>query len=163
MVHGSHPHASPKRRPQLAEGQTANSMICMLDEVDAVGLAWVAFGPPHLSVYVPLFLDSDLPAGYTDWHPTSVWVRLQGMLAAAAQDTEVARLWQQKSARLQARIDQETDEFLDELRALRRSGEQAVVQRQTALFMQNHVELLENMLRRPQAVPAQGLAYADYR
>lgn len=140
--------------------RTSISMICSL-RAGGMPVAWCAFGPPCLSIYVPLFLDGELPATCSHWHPTSAWVRTQRMLTALAGDPARRRAWQQQAASLQARIDQETAEFLGEMKTLQERGEGASLPRQATLFMQSHVELLENALGRPQAAPARELVFAD--
>jgi len=132
--------------PRRAALETSSSMICDMTDT---AVAWVAFGPPHLSVHVPLFVEGELPLSYSHWHPTSLWVRIQGMLAAIDADPKQERHWQRTADGLQTRIDQEYEEFVSSMRTLRQCGESTAIPRQASLFMQSHAELLENALRRP--------------
>lgn len=89
-----------------------------------LALAWWAAGPPCGSVYFPLFLQGELPALLTLAGPPGVGERLQGLHAWAA--TFPAREAQLAEAleRLQARLDQDAEEFAVEGAALQARGEQ---------------------------------------
>jgi hypothetical protein len=103
---------------------------------------WCAFGPPCLSVYVPVFLDGDLPPRYLTAAPDAAWhprLLTEHVLGRPASWTVLRRAL----ASLQLRLDQETDDMLPELHALKRQGNDEALHRQTTLFMQNHAEQLE--------------------
>jgi secernin len=114
---------------------------------DAMPMAWCTFGPPCLSVYLPIFLDGDLPEAYsraTDdnyWHPR----RLAEMVTQKSRRRDS---WRSALCQLQARVDQETEDFLTEAADLKSRGEGRTLQRQATLFMQNHVEQLEAAYQR---------------
>ena len=57
-------------------------------------------------------------------------------------------------ALLQGRIDQEAEEFCTEAHALKQTAERDSLRRQTTLFMQNHVELVEAEFQRIQGALA---------
>lgn len=137
----------PRRLPGRDVSRGSNTFIAMLCG-NGMPIVWAAFGPPHLSLFVPLFLDGELPSSCQHWHPTSVWVRLATMLAAITGDADQEEIWRRMASRLQTRIDQQTSEFLSTFREIRANSATAAA-RQATLFMQNHVELLENALRKP--------------
>jgi secernin len=124
-----------------AEISTVASFLAPL-ATDAVPMAWCTFGPPCLSVYLPLFLDGELPDAYSQTEHDSLWHprRLTDVMTRQSQRWNS---WRSTLSQLQARIDQETDDFLAEAEALRARGEHRTVQRQATLFMQNHLEQLE--------------------
>src|SRR5262249_39749022 len=95
---------------------TVASMVVQLNP-DPMQLltAWCAFGPPCSSVYFPIFLEGELPWPFTHGRPEpasdSFWWRLQAASEPLRRDPE---RWAQARASLsflQARIDQETEEF----------------------------------------------------
>jgi dipeptidase len=103
---------------------TIASVVALLDA--EMPLAWWAFGPPCRAVFLPLLPGGELPselcgAGDLDG-------RL-ARLAAAADDPALEGL--------QALLDTETAEFLDEAAALRSRGCSADLARQATLFMQH--------------------------
>lgn len=113
---------------------------------DHVPLTWCAFGPPCASVYLPVLLDGELPElltrgpAYPDLK--SLWWQTHNLLNAMSSDAETWVNLRQSLAAFQTRIDQETEDFLNENRSLR-SQDHAAFARQAALFMQNHAEQLE--------------------
>lgn len=126
---------------------TAFSLLAELSAApDHVPLSWCAFGPPCVSVYLPVFLDGELPdlltrgPAYPDLK--SLWWQTHNLLNATGPDADAWGRLRQCLIAFQARIDQETDEFLSENRPLR-SQDHAAFARQAALFMQNHAEQLE--------------------
>jgi dipeptidase len=127
---------------------TVASCLVML-EAEAIPHAWCAFGPPCLSVYLPVFVDGDLPAAYgmalsgeaapageAGGHPL-LWV--DQLLHTPSRWPQ----WRRALAQFQARIDQDTEEFLAEVERLAQQGNRDVVRRQTTMFMQSQLERLE--------------------
>ncbi|MBM4069140.1 MAG: hypothetical protein FJ271_09380 [Planctomycetes bacterium] len=143
-------HASRK-----LDRATGMSLIAGLSaDPEHVPLAWCAFGPPCASVYVPMFLDADLPAAVTraSAQPDleSLWWQTHFLLNAAGADAQNWSRIRSNLAGLQARIDQETEDFLTENAALR-SSDRPGFERQAMLFMQNHAEQLELEYQRLQS------------
>lgn len=126
-----------------APNDDSATVLSFLTELapDGIPMAWCAFGPPCLSVYLPIFLDGEIPEAYqrldpalVPWHP-GAWAQRQ---------TTPHRftLWREAVGQLQTRIDQETEEFIAQAKSLK--GDRAALHRQTTLFMQNHLEQLES-------------------
>ncbi len=143
-VDPSKPGAGPKplcrhATPDDALGTTASFLTSLSADSQVVPMVWCTFGPPCLSVFLPIFLDGQLPEGYRregTWNP----YRLTDLLAEQAQRWGS---WRKALAQLQARLDQETEDFLTEATALKKRDDHDTLHRQTTLFMQNHLEQLE--------------------
>ncbi len=129
---------------------TVASFAVTLHRTAAVTLAWCAFGPPCVSVYFPVFLEGELPEALSTGGPEglgdSVWWLTRRLLDTL--DT-APRCWSQVRdvlGQLQARFEQEAEDFLAETPALKQQGE-AVLARQAYLLMQGHVERYEEAVR----------------
>lgn len=124
---------------------TASSLVADLSSEPCESpVAWCAFGPPCSTVYIPVMMDGELPEALA--RPGALALRVQQLderLQRAPQRWAIAR---DMFARLQARFDQETDEFLVEANKLRQSAALEDLHRQTSLFMEHHVEKLEEVL-----------------
>jgi secernin len=136
---------------------TTASLIAELSpDPELPAMAWCAFGPPCASVYLPVFLDGDLPESWTRGKatadPRSLWWRTQLLMKLMGGTPERWLHLQNSLGLVQARIDQETEEFRAEALALKRRGEHDILRRQATFFMQNHQERLEVEFRRIQAL-----------
>ena len=133
---------------------TASFIAELSGDPDQVAIAWCAFGPPCGSVYLPVFLEADLPESLTRGKaapdPMSLWWRTQLLVKRMSGSAGRWADLQKSLGLLQARIDHETDEFRVEAAALKIRGEHEVLRRQASFFMQNHQELLEAEFRRIQ-------------
>ncbi len=119
------------------------SLIASLPSGDKLPVAWWAFGPPCQSIYLPVLPDGPLPEGLTGPEPESVTSRLRRLherLRACPEEQPAAA---EELARLQARFDQEAEEFAAEGAVLKARGEQADLERLAAAFMQHTVERFE--------------------
>ncbi len=126
-------------------------------------VAWCAFGTAWASVAFPVFLDGEVPEPFTHAHPQpsldSLWGRVSRLGERLQREPE-RRAWVQDSfARLQARFDQEAEEFLVEGAALKQRGASTDLQRQATLFMQYNLERFEEVLA--DALRARPLAAVD--
>jgi dipeptidase len=128
-----------------AGGATAVSFVTALTaDAGQVPVVWCAFGPPCLTVHFPVFLDAELPAGFSADGP-SPYPGGVGWLARRLADsvgTDPARLdlVRDAMARLQARFEQEAEEFAPEAAALKRAGAAAELGRIAGSLMQSHLE-----------------------
>lgn len=115
-----------------------------------LAMTWCAFGVPGSSVYFPIFLDGELPEAFTQTSPLTgtegFWRRVCRLGEQSERDPEWSTLVRDSFARLQARFDQEAEEFNAEGAALKQRGEQAELQRQATLFMQYNLERFEGVL-----------------
>jgi hypothetical protein len=139
------------RHPNLGASEaTAASLVVALARAPGRLLtAWCAFGPPCLGVYFPAFLEGELPAAFTHspagasgddarWH----WREVAAFLAQHAERRDLAR---EMLGRLQARFDQEAEDFAAEGAALKQQGEHAGLQRLATLFMEHCLELFKEV------------------
>jgi secernin len=133
-------HASDRNRTA-----TVASMIAELTSNEQrPAMAWCAYGPPCAGVYLPIFLAADLSSSMPDMN--RLWARMHTLHRAVGTDaTQWANL-RSSFTLLQARIDQETEDFCTEISAGPRQAES--LRRQATLFMQNHAEQLEFELQR---------------
>jgi dipeptidase len=149
------PFADGGPTPICQHGQTkgritGTSLVAPLRDPQAgPPLAWCAFGPPCLSVFFPVFLDGDLPEAFrTAGHQPGVtgvgtWIfRLNEQLRSSPRHSAVSDAF----ARLQARFDQDAEEFTAELQALQRQGSASECARQASVFMQHTLERFEEVL-----------------
>lgn len=136
---------------EAASSATATSLVARLSvNPEQRPMAWYAFGPPCLSVYFPLLLDGDLPAAFTSGEvmdlANSWWQRLREPGKPLSRGSDAWALAYDTLMRLQARFDQEADDFATESAALRRRGELRELQRMAGLLMQHHLEQFEAAL-----------------
>jgi dipeptidase len=126
---------------------TVASMVVRLG--GAAPMAWCAFGPPCTGVYFPIFLDGDVPWPFTRESQLAgehFWRRIQRLHESLRRDPQH---WQHARASfsfLQARIDQETDDFMAEAAALKRRDARAELQRLAGIFMQHNLEQFEAVM-----------------
>jgi dipeptidase len=130
-------------QPEGDEGGevSAGLVVSLAAEEGRLRTAWCAFGPPGLSVSFPVFLEGDLPAAFArsaaEPSPDCFWWRLR---AGVRRRGDAGR---DVLGRVQARFDQDAEEFAAEGAGLRRRGEHAELQRQATLFMQHCLERFE--------------------
>src|SRR5262249_21661252 len=123
-----------------AGAATAGSFVAVLTADPAhVPVVWCAFGPPCLGVHFPVFLAAEPPAAFTADAPAPSpggvsWLarRLADTVAADAGRLDLVR---DAMVRLQARFEQEADEFAVEAAALKRAGARAELQRLAGSLM----------------------------
>ena len=112
-------------------------------------MAWCAFGPPCVGIYLPLFLDGELPGalGLAE-DPLSPARRFHQLQTVMGRDRERWTEVRHSLALLQARLDQQTEEFCAEAAVFKRNGEHNILRRQAGFFMQNQLEQLDAELQR---------------
>jgi dipeptidase len=153
--HGEGQSADLGRVPLCQHGQGSIPVVTALSSVAELGeptrrwpLVWIAFGPPCETVYFPLCLAGDLPESFCHGGrgPTeSVWQRVSRLRSRANRDSGTREVMRESLLRLQARLDQEADEFAAEAAGLHRSGASSDLHRQAGLFMQHVLELFEEV------------------
>lgn len=146
------------------------TQISLLTELtrspDMIQPLWYAFGPPCLNVYFPILLVKQDPAladlaQFIDAHTQKLW-QLSGRLGKhIGLDGDHWKLAQERKGWLQDRFEEETAEFLSDIRKspLRPNGEMV---RQVQLFMQRQAEQFEEMVQEiihQTFTPADALAY----
>jgi hypothetical protein len=124
---------------------TAASMIAPLyAEGKRPPLAWCAFGPPCVSVYFPVFLDAALPDAFSTAgqqpNAASVWWRTQRLHEHLCRNPRRVDSVSEAIARLQARFDQEAEEFAAEIAPLRARHESDELQRRGNAYLQHCLE-----------------------
>jgi hypothetical protein len=124
---------------------------------DGPAVVWWSLGGVG-ALILPLFLDGELPAALDRQRPDSLYDKLQALQTEA--DRPEGRTLRTSLGRLQARIDQETEDFLVEARGFKARGEHATLSRLAGLFMQNYVELIEAEWRRWRGLPERGERHA---
>jgi dipeptidase len=133
-----HPHA------ESAEATAASLVVALARAPGRLLTAWCAFGPPCLGVYFPVFLEGELPAAFGR-SEDGTWGRLREVARFLARHPERRDLARETMGRLQARFDQEAEEFTAEGAALARQGAHAEVQRLATLFMEHCLERFEEV------------------
>ncbi len=133
-------------------GTAASMVVSLAADPGHVPVAWCAFGPPCLSVHFPVFLDGELPAafgcGASLFHADSVWWRTQQLRGLVEADPAQLEFLRESLARLQARFEQDVDEFCPEAAELRRRGAREELQRLAGSLMQSHLERFDEILQR---------------
>jgi secernin len=111
-------------------------------------VAWVAFGPPCIGVYFPVFLDADLPRPFAldGSEPGSHWGQVQALGERLRHDRARGALVRETFGRLQACFDQDCEEFVAEAATLVAPGESAEFLRLAGIFMQHNFELFQEAL-----------------
>jgi secernin len=153
------PKSGPRLLAQYAKwwgdiGTTSSFVAPLGPNATRLPMAWYAFGAPALTVYFPIFLDGAVPDSFTcgSLEPISgsFWwriFRLGERLRRNASDWAQA---QESLGRLQARFDEEAEEFIAEGTTLKERGQRDELHRQATFFMEHNVELFEAALAEAQ-------------
>ncbi len=128
--------------------ETATSFIVRLGkERESLPLAWCAFGPPTLSVYLPVVPVAELPVALGDG--TDAGSALGRGLAEwrdiCKQDGRLRETLHSALAGVQEQLDEHAQEFFPEAEALHRRGEAGELQRFSRAFMQHVCERMEEL------------------
>jgi secernin len=105
--------------------------------------AWCCPGPPCLGVYLPLLLQGELPEMMASGNAHLRMRQLMNHIGVSRSAWDLVR---DSLGRLQARIDQEADEFILEARAADQHKSEKEQTRRATLFMQHVVEQFEETL-----------------
>ncbi|HEV3259376.1 MAG TPA: carcinine hydrolase/isopenicillin-N N-acyltransferase family protein [Gemmataceae bacterium] len=148
-LHGPVPLCRHARGP--AGTATAASIVTQLTrKPEQLPVAWCAFGPPCLSVYLPVFLDGDLPAAFGRGGPEpgarSLWWRVYRLGRRLHRRPEGCAVLRESLGRLQACFDQEAREFAEEGATLKQCGARAELQRLASLYMTHSLEQFDRVL-----------------
>jgi secernin len=135
---------------------TAASLIALLpSNLSVPPLIWWAPGPPCISVYLPIFLEGELPEPLGGPASLANGAGLGGqirqLLAWASGSRRHWETARDHLGRFQAWIDQEAEAFATEAAGLRQRGDRVELERQAGFFMQHTVELLGKVLRQLEA------------
>jgi len=130
---------------------TSASLISRLSSDPAsLPMAWCAFGPPCANVYFPIFLDGDVPSALVEKGPepegNRFHLRVHFLMRQLPRDPESCIEIRTVLDRLQARFDQEAEEFAMEGAGLKKRDMREELQRQATFFMQYHLEQFEGAL-----------------
>jgi len=111
---------------------------------------WYCVGPPCQGVYLPLFLEGELPQALAlaseASGPAPLGPRLRQLKEVLGSDRDKWDLVRSHLDRLQARLDSEAQEFAVEGALLKQGGERTELQRLAGLFMQQCLEQFETVL-----------------
>lgn len=131
---------------------TASNFVAELHQQQpAVVLAWCSFGPPCLSVSLPLILlPETLPSAYhsaaTDLRDQTLGQAVRQLQRYAGLDEERWELTRERLVWLQARVDQEAEEFLHRAADYQQRGRTDDLHRAAHHLMHNHLEQYDNLL-----------------
>jgi secernin len=120
---------------------TGSSLTARINEsAGTCHVAWCCPGPPCIGVYLPILLDGELPEAFASG---SAHLRIRQLMNHVGVNRGLWDLARDSLGRLQARIDQETDEFILEASAAgqRETGKER--NRQAVFFMQHILERFE--------------------
>ena len=128
-----------------------------------IPVIWVAFGPPCLNAYFPVFLLPGLTAdGYFEtsqvFRSRNTWQTCSALLEDVGLEESLWVLIRERFCWLQQRMDMDTEEFLDEIQLLQANEDAKEIRRRAALLMQNHLEQFSNVVESVQEAVAQGEA-----
>ncbi|HYV34513.1 MAG TPA: carcinine hydrolase/isopenicillin-N N-acyltransferase family protein, partial [Gemmataceae bacterium] len=155
---GTHFEADPLDGPSLitplcqhavhgAIPATAASTVAQLPSTATLPvIVWIALGPPCISVHFPLFLDGELPIAYSG-DPSTLWMRTRRLADVLGTET---RRWvrvREILGRLQARFEQDVEEFIAEAAPTSDCGRHPQMRRLASSLMQSHVERYEESLQ----------------
>jgi dipeptidase len=131
-----------------AEIQTAASLIVRLGpEPASLPVAWCAFGPPSVSVYLPVLPVTDLPAAYGDESNagSALWRILEVWYDDSRQEPGSRPGLLSRLAEIQQQIDELAHEFLSEAERLHRRGQADELRRKAGAFMHQTCERFEEL------------------
>jgi secernin len=129
---------------------TAASLVVELSaEDERLPVVWYSAGPACLGVSLPLFLHGVLPPALTQSDAVdSVWARAREAVKRLRISPERWKLLRDLTAPLQARLDQEADEFAREAAQWKMQGRRDELGRYARLFMDHVLELWDHRTRR---------------
>jgi secernin len=142
-------HWRQSRRDDAIQANAAGFVVSLTSAPERLAVAWYAFGLPRTSLYFPVFLDGELPETFTPGQPASsdnFWRRMSRLSDQLERNPERRELVRDSFARLQARFDQEAEEFNAEGAALKQRGAHSDLHRLATLFMQYNLERFETVL-----------------
>jgi hypothetical protein len=153
---------------EIPEARMPSLVVELTGSGDRPLLAWTSVGPRRLSVFFPLFLEGMLPSAFAEPDTSgsvdgplprphaafataaepgeSVWQRLSGLAEALGEQEEAWDRAREALDRLQARFDQEAEEFVTDALGLHRQGRTEERQRQATFFMQHCLERFEEVV-----------------
>jgi hypothetical protein len=115
-------------------------MVELSDNDDRSLVAWSALGCGRWRVWFPLLIEGDIPSDLTAMNVSQRLSPFAGRLDQDRSDRVHEAL-----SRLQARFDQETDDFSADTGEWRRQGRADELRRQATLFMQHCLERFEEV------------------
>jgi hypothetical protein len=111
-------------------------------------VAWLAYGTPNVAIHFPLCLIGDLPAAFGECGPTTASIQQQvNELHQFAHRKDSAKLTPMLE-RVQAKFDQDAEEFLLKAHDYREHGKPYLVSQIATEMMQHHAELFDTEYRR---------------
>jgi hypothetical protein len=124
-------------------------------------VVWVTLGPPSLGLAFPCFLEASLPPAFTaESGSDAVGANLRRLCDHLDYQSDGWDAARDALARLQARFDQEAEEFAGERAALAQANQHEELRRQADLFLEHCLEQFREvsagLLARPRA--GRGLA-----
>jgi hypothetical protein len=137
---------------QLADeprGPATTASLLVRLQANRPPLAWVAFGPPCLSVYLPACPLGELPAALAETRGAGEWLR--PVQAAARADRRAAATLRAALGGLQARFDAMARDFLTEAAELSGRGEAGALARLAGSLAESALERLHEFCARPPA------------
>ncbi|MBM3996534.1 MAG: hypothetical protein FJ303_20635 [Planctomycetes bacterium] len=131
-----------------AKTALASSFLVDLHAEDQPPIAWVAFGAPKVELYFPVCMQGQLPAGFGEGIPASPSIQERiNNLQRLTLGNERAHL-ATTIERLQARFDQDAEEFLHKAQDYSNHGKPYLVGQFATEMMHLHVELFDKDYRR---------------
>jgi secernin len=128
----------------------AGFVVSLTSDPGRLASAWCSFDAPGAGVSFPLFLDGELPAAFNQTGQQPGGETIASRLARLSEQLERnpgrRASVREAFAQLQARFDQEAEEWSAEAAALKQLGARADLQRQATLFMQHNLESFEEVL-----------------
>jgi secernin len=127
----------------------ATSFLADLHHSEVPLIAWVAFGPPRVSLAFPLFLIGELPAAWVGGHPEMPTIedRTRDMARLAQEKAEAASNVTYALERLQTRFDQDAEEFIARAHDYVLQGNPGPLAQMATQMMHQHVEAFEKEYR----------------
>lgn len=152
----------------------ASSFVADLHKSDAPLVAWIAFGPPKTAVYFPICLAGELPAELGEGTPAcpSIQQRVQELVKLGAGKEKDRNKLALSLERLQARFDQDADEFEQRATDYLHHGKPYLISQIATEMMHQHVAMFEREYRaflgietpsgphQPAETPEEALFYA---
>ena len=134
---------APICRHARFQGQSATcaSFIVSLSAGENPPIAWLALGPPCISVYFPLILTGELPRVLLADESDNLWRRTQRVPTEAVDDPHAWAGLQQAFAHLQEQFDLDVQDLL---RAT--AGDHARIANLGSVLMEKHVETFRHEL-----------------
>lgn len=143
-------HCSQNREllPRAKDATLASSFLVDLHKDDQPVVAWIAFGIPKIPLHFPVCMQGELPAGFSEGIPASPSIQQRVLELQKLAHGKDRASFTTALERLQARFDQDAEDFLARAHDYSQHGKPYLVRQLATEMMHNHLDAFDREYRR---------------